>query len=342
MSGKRLVKVFAATVLGATISFPVAAGNNALAQVDKDRDFGKKTPHRAARVLFDIFFQTPDCGWAVGEDGLILWTTDGGKNWLERKIGDEVLHQIIFQDSARGWLLSDTKLFRTNDAGSTWASVRSPDPRSRTRIYFVNAQVGWLLGKDGSIFKTADAGKSWQRQSSGTKERLDDIACFSAVSCIVSGRKKTLLTTSNGGGTWIGRLPPIAEHFNLRDVRVTRDGTAWVLATAYKAGRLLRSSDRGRTWEIVTGGSLLENPSSLHFFDRNRGLVIDTSILLTEDGGATWDWPWHGGAVPLSIFFRRRQTRLDSRRLSVDHAHVRRRQNVGDTTRQFRGASHSA
>ena len=299
---KQINKIFAAAAMCVTI-LSLVFGNNAVAQTNKADGSSNQARSRLGRTLFDIFFQTPQRGWAVGQDGIVFFTTNGGKNWLERKVGDETLRQIVFADSTDGWLLTDTRLLRTNDGGSAWKPFEPPNHRVLSRIYFVNPQIGWILGKDGSIFKTADSGNTWQRQASGTREQLNDIACFSASSCIVGGKKKILLTTLNGGRTWIKRPLPISAYYELRRVRVTHDGTALALASAYRVGHVLGSSDRGRRWEVLTGGSMLENPASLYFFNRNRGLVLDVSILLTEDGGATLDSVWPGGAVPLSIFF---------------------------------------
>ncbi len=263
----------------------------------------KPAPSRAGRGLEDIFFQTPERGWAVGEDGFVFFTTDGGKTWQQRIIGDETLREVVFQDSSRGWLLTETRLFRTTDSCTTWMPVKPPRPFVLSHIYFVNAEVGWLLYTDGWIFKTVDGGKTWRWQISGTKEQLNSIACFSPSLCFLGGNRKTLLTTSNGGRTWIKRYLPISDYYEIRRIQVARDGTIFVLAAEYKTGRVLRSSDRGRTWEVLTGATTFDNPTSLHFFDRERGIVVDTAIRMTTDGCATWEWVWPGSGNPGWVFF---------------------------------------
>jgi photosystem II stability/assembly factor-like uncharacterized protein len=290
----------AAAVLSTTVCL-VGVG---FAAAQSDNDVSAKQPHRRlGRVLWDIFFQTPDRGWAVGQDGFVFFTTDGGSTWQQRTVGDETLRQIAFQDSNRGWLLTETTLFRTTDAGSTWTPAKPPSPGALSRIYFINAEVGWLLYKDGSIFKTADGGDTWRRQISGTKEQLNHIACFSPSSCLVVGKRQTLLATSNGGRTWIKRSLPVSAYYEVRRIDVTRDATVFALAAQYKSGRVLRSSDRGRRWEVLTGATTFENPLSLHFFDRDHGIVVDGAIRMTADGCATWEWVWPGSGSVGSIFF---------------------------------------
>ena len=40
-------------------------------------------------ILEDIFFLDASMGWAVGENGVILYTTDGGETWKEQMSGTE-------------------------------------------------------------------------------------------------------------------------------------------------------------------------------------------------------------------------------------------------------------
>src|SRR5262249_367040 len=114
---------------------------------------------------------------------------------------------------------------------------------------------------------------------------------------------RTWLTTSNGGRTWIKRYLPICDYYEIRRIQVLRDGTVFVLAAEYKTGRVLRSSDRGRTWEVLTGATTFENPLSLHFFERDHGMVVDGAIRMTTDGCATWEWVSLSTGSSGSIFF---------------------------------------
>src|SRR4051794_26270471 len=210
------VALFATTALIALATGDVAAAMDSRVTASSSGDEAVSKPHENAqrksvyrRVTFlDVFFLTSERGFAAGNEGILFSTTDGGKHWAKRKISDEDLRQIYFQDDRRGWILTDTGILHTNDAGESWTAWAPPDPRAVRRIYFVNPQVGWLLGKTGLIYKTTDGGKAWRRQSSGVKEPLNNIACFTVSSCIVAGDKNTLLTTSNGGQTWVRRRSP--------------------------------------------------------------------------------------------------------------------------------------
>src|SRR5258706_456024 len=124
------------------------------------RDSPEEIRERRRWILFDVFFLTPERGFAVGGDGLVFSTTDRGKSWTKQKLGDQELHQITFVDSSVGWMLSEAGLLKTNDAGRTWTPRPLPHPRAASRLYFVSPQAGWLLGNDALIFNTSDGGKT--------------------------------------------------------------------------------------------------------------------------------------------------------------------------------------
>ncbi len=43
-------------------------------------------------------------GWAVGAEGVVLHTMDGGTHWaMERSVTEHNLERIFFADSAHGW-----------------------------------------------------------------------------------------------------------------------------------------------------------------------------------------------------------------------------------------------
>jgi photosystem II stability/assembly factor-like uncharacterized protein len=300
-----MIAVFTlAAVAAPAVDSKASASSSRNEAVSKPRDNTQRKSSHRRLTFIDVFFLTPERGFAAGSGGILFSTTDGGRNWDKRTIGDDDLRQIYFQDGgARGWILTDTGILRTDDAGETWTPSAPPEPRAVRRIYFVNPQVGWLLGGTGLIFKTTDGGKTWRRQSSGVKENLRKIACFTARSCIVAGERNTLLNTSNGGQTWIKRSPKIARYFDINAVQVTDAGTAWALAVTYKTAYLLQSRNRGRTWEIASR-TLDENSRLIHFFDGRRGVLLDAiAISYTEDGGSTWNDGWPGGPLLNSFFF---------------------------------------
>lgn len=136
---------------------------------------------RAARAgdaaLRAVQFVEKDVGWAVGDDGVILATIDGGKTWEPKPSGVRgSLRSVHFLDPYRGWVagreeLPDGRsvgvLLYTRDGGETWRRMLNGALPGLNRVRFVAGKTGYLLG-DGceqfpsGVFRTDDNGKSWE------------------------------------------------------------------------------------------------------------------------------------------------------------------------------------
>jgi photosystem II stability/assembly factor-like uncharacterized protein len=119
-----------------------------------------------------IFLIDDNNGWAYGGGG--IWkTVDAGNNWNNTIDGKEVidLYTSWFTDEATGWIVgTDRQIWHMVD-GKTWAKINlfSPSPKDSCDEYighygvcFLNKQVGWITGSDGSILFTEDKGENWK------------------------------------------------------------------------------------------------------------------------------------------------------------------------------------
>ena len=54
--------------------------------------------------LFDVKFLDASEGWAVGAEGMVLHTSDGGLRWTRERSGTpHALERIFFTDRSHGW-----------------------------------------------------------------------------------------------------------------------------------------------------------------------------------------------------------------------------------------------
>jgi len=171
-------------------------------------------------------------------------------------------------------------------------------------------------GPASRIYKTTDGGKSWTMQfkSDDPKAFLDAMSFWDANNGVVFGDsvdgRHYILTTSDGGSNW-SRVPttglPLALEnegaFAASGTNIALFGKshAWIGTGAGTKARVLRTSDRGRTWQ-VSETPLAAGPSagifSIAFRDAKHGVVaggdykkeqeaID-NLAVTNDGGVTW------------------------------------------------------
>lgn len=121
------------------------------------------TPAMTTTTLYSVDFISATTGWACGDNGLILKTTDGGVNWSNQTSGTTL---------------------------DLWG------------IHFINANEGWASGISGTILHTTNGGVTWTAQTSNTANLIYEIEFFDAMNGWASGHSGTILHTTDGGVTW--------------------------------------------------------------------------------------------------------------------------------------------
>lgn len=72
--------------------------------------------------MMDIFFLNQNLGWAVGNYGHILKTTDGGETWNHQNSGvTQELNDVEFIDENIGWAVGmNGVVLHSTNGGTTW------------------------------------------------------------------------------------------------------------------------------------------------------------------------------------------------------------------------------
>jgi len=99
-------------------------------------------------------------GWAVGEWGLILKSTDGGESWFEQNSGTgEAMFGLFFTDNLHGFAVGKGEnILRTTDGGNNWILYRSGPAFELYAVYFLDQNIGWATGSSGTILFTENSG----------------------------------------------------------------------------------------------------------------------------------------------------------------------------------------
>lgn len=237
-------------------------------------------------AINDIYFVDSEHGWAVGEQGLILRTTDGGRNWREfsrvgLENGDRSLltklnrlqpvtesdqqnpircrwHSIHFVDPLNGWITgsytvpyvgrSRAIVMRSKDGGATWVPMQGVVLPRINRLNFQSPSDGWAIGQSGNLYKTG------------------------------------IFHTRNGGQSWstegATKLPGWVDADGLGNsdlVTVSPSGKLGVVRNhQYEASVIMgKESPRIRTVRMLD--------------ETNGWAAGDNGVLLrTRDGGASW------------------------------------------------------
>jgi photosystem II stability/assembly factor-like uncharacterized protein len=117
----------------------------------------------------------PTGGWAVGDGGLLMTTSDLGHSWqtppasLPETAADHFDFQAVAVEGPNVWIAGSpgTRIFHSADNGNTWQSTATGQTAPLHTLHFVDAEHGWAAGALGNILATHDGGKTWQTQRTG-------------------------------------------------------------------------------------------------------------------------------------------------------------------------------
>jgi len=236
--------------------------------------------------LMDVFFVDAQRGWTVGDDGVVLATSDGGTTWQAQRSGaTDRINSIQFIDAQRGWAVGDEgAVLATSDGGANWQAQRSGPTDLLNSVQYVDAQHGWAVGGNGAVLATSDGGASWQPQDSGTTSTLYSVQFVDAQRGWAVGDTGTVLTSSDGGASWQAQRSGITS--TLHSVQFFDAQRGWAVGGS---STVLTTSDGGVNWQAQSSGTA-SWLHSVQFVDAQRGWAVGDAgtVLATSDGGISW------------------------------------------------------
>jgi photosystem II stability/assembly factor-like uncharacterized protein len=170
--------------------------------------------------------------------------------------------------------------------------IDTPVIETRDRFLGVAAvgDVIWAVGKDGKIIRSEDNGSSWVSQPTGMHTNFQSIAAWDAQNAVVVANAGKGLVTSDGGRTWEEVKLPVSDIGTGKVLRVRLDpqGRAWAVA---ELNVIMRSEDRGRTWQRVTQDDNDAAWNDIAFSGAGEACVVGEfgRVACTVDDGVTWE-----------------------------------------------------
>ena len=254
-------------------------------------------------TLNDIYFININTGFAVGNRGVILKTTNSGINWNRNDIGiDRNLRTVYCIDINTGYIGGgdeyyiyhgvhrDRILLKTTNQGINWNIIENynSDAYPIYDIQFLNSKTGWYCC--GSLSKTTDGGLSWQdKQVSAIRSFfIDEFNGFR-----YNSNANSLFRTSNDGLTWIN----VGNYYCDGGIYFSNSLTGFSVGF----NGIIKTSDGGYNWFYVLGGV---RGFGIHFSDNNKGLAVGNNgvTVKTTNGGINWVSSYLPGGTLYSVF----------------------------------------
>jgi len=282
----------------------VAVGERGIILV---RDGGAVDSWRQAKVpvsvtLTGVAFADASNGWAVGHDGVILSTADGGAQWTTRFDGNRA-NALMLVDAkaavakaqaagADNAALGDAE----NALGDIEAAAKFGPSRPLLGVWFRDAKTGYAVGAYGQAFRTTDGGANWNSMGAGLLNpeglHYNAITGGPGNTLAIAGEGGYVYRSNDGGASW----QRSATGYSGQLYGVIFTGRS-MLAYGF-GGHVFRSEDGGATWretpaatkKSLVGGAMLGGSIVL--------AAQDGALLRSDDDGASFRVIRQGDAVP--------------------------------------------
>lgn len=263
------------------------------------------------RNLNSVHFTDSLTGWAVGDSGVIMHTSDGGVIWemQESNIYNDIVN-VFFLNSQLGWASAynytsapyGTLLLQTMNGGDDWIlSNYSEENIFINSIVFLDSLVGWMGGTPHELVSTIDGGETWQTANIDTstlaffpvlniKFLNSQIGYASGGIFDIAG---VIWRTSNGGENWVAIVTDDAPADEVHGIYIFDSvnviGSGGDPDFGYGVG-MMHTSNGGNSWnydEIGVQGIAYD----VDFVNDKEGwspLGPQRKFIYSLDMGATW------------------------------------------------------
>lgn len=267
-------------------------------------DFGstwEQSSVPASVALTGVYFPTPDKGWAVGHDGLILHSADGGVSWSKQLDGHELNEQIVevaeliveqtreelenllAQEEPDEYEVEDAE-FALGEAEfmleGAMDDIAAGPVRPLLGVWFENESEGYVVGAYGMLLHTTDGGNSWElvsnRMDNPQAFHLNQIRAAPDGALYIAGEAGFIFRSTDGGQSW-DTLEPGYEGSFYGILFPPNDGGGYDVLAYGLRGNLFVSSDQGENWEPLDSGTTITLTSG--------DLLEDGTVFLAGQGG---------------------------------------------------------
>ena len=222
----------------------------------------------ADSTLLAVHFVDDNRGWAVGQGGTIIATSDGGETWTRQSSGFELtLRDIEFEDSRTGWIVGHLGLIlHTEDGGANW-NIQDVDAalgQNLIQIKSTGPGSAWAIAERGSFaLKTTDGGENWTREFFDNTLTRSDAFILDDRRAWAAFKSGGVLSTADSGDSW-------QLHTGVNEVQI---GTSGIFFLDDHRGWV--AGWRGKQQGISAGVQLVK-------------YLTDGMVAYTNDGGLTW------------------------------------------------------
>jgi photosystem II stability/assembly factor-like uncharacterized protein len=243
--------------------------------------------------------------WAVGANGALINSIDGGISWTDNQSFTSDFYTIF---ATQGWLWIGGKkiLIKSTDNGTSWNQIATiPQDKSLLKIAFFDQLYGWCIMDDADhqkdlqesswtrkIYKTTDGGSNWTEITNlitSDRTTLGDFEILgqSTVRVVMENSDQIILAESTDGGfSW-----------NMESMFSNESVGTYYYAVLTSFGNevwiggdfCMFRKEANKSWYSKNSG--INNPKHLQFTSAETGWLIGEpygTLYKSVNGGKNW------------------------------------------------------
>ncbi len=243
--------------------------------------------------LRSVSFVDESTGWAGGDNGTMLKTTDGGEHWmvLGMPTSSRLLRIFAFdRERVVFHTVTNNKVYRTLDGGLRIMLLPNP---LKLLPFFVDDSTGWGISPDGqALYRTQNAGEAWQPLPLVPPGTIVNLHALSSMHCNLLYDSTRIARTEDGGISWSVEQIAGFDESPARDVDFV-DALTGMLGVQLPDGtgyRYLVTADGGRRWVAQPDTPPFTKKVVLADANRRWALTDESGVAawLSLDAGTTW------------------------------------------------------
>ena len=287
----------------------------------------------ASEPFTSATFRTHLEGWATG--GEIIWGTTNGRSWTPEIKSEHRVNAVDYADEEYVWAVGQNgSILHSNEGGHlkleggarkfTWKpqcidfAYTEQGNISDCLVFYTTEELHdldvvdrenvWVVGDNGTILKSTpfmdtdeETGDSflnnrWEDQDSGVDVTLRGVVFIDVNQGFAVGDGGTLIRTTNGGSAWTAVSTGMTE--DLMDISAATPSN---LVAVGSNGTVVRSADGGANWTVSqltyqdADGATVQTSAKLHqvifTVEGDRGFVGGDPMMVakTTDFGQSWE-----------------------------------------------------
>lgn len=235
--------------------------------------------------LKDVYFIDVNTGWAVGNAGKALKTTNYGQVWTNCNFPTSSNNNCVFFINANTGFIgnSNGNVYKSTNGGSTWTPYPTGVSSEVTTIFFTSELIGFLGNVSGNIRNTIDGGLTWSLLSQ-TPGRVNKISFIDSFRGWVVDNNGYIFRTTNSGTSFNYSRPTTNPINGIQFISST------IGYACSDSGKVLKSTNGGANWIVLNTGHVSIKLNKIATLHPEIAMAVGGNgyILQTINGGNNW------------------------------------------------------